>query len=68
MRRFGERAAARAGAADPDIASLSDAIDRIADPALRREPTPGAQRRRAERDWKDTVEELAELRASQGFG
>lgn len=46
---------------DPDVRSLGEAIARLADPALRAELAAGSRRRRAERDWRLTVADLAGL-------
>ena len=45
----------------PDVASLTAAIERLADPGLRAELAAGARRRREELSWDNTRADLAEL-------
>jgi 1,2-diacylglycerol 3-alpha-glucosyltransferase len=46
---------------DPDVAELTRAIERLADPDLRDRLSAGARRVRAARDWSHTITDLSSL-------
>ena len=48
----------------PDVAALTAAIERLADPGIRAELAAGARRRRDELSWETTVDDLSALLAS----